>query len=331
MDIEKRSTRFGAAVILFAVFLRLGGGLLPSPAHSLRLPEPSLEDRFPGRGPHTGLSATAPTFQEQYPTTQPTQPPLPQIPSFTPGDMDYVSLRYATDCANRADLEALLQRTLSWDLSSQEPTVLILHSHACESFTLLPGQEDAKWYNYRTENTQYNMVAVGDLLAQLLEAGGITVIHDRQLHDSPSYNAAYNNSRSSAQAYLEQYPSIQIVIDLHRDSALNGDGSQYATSAVVDGERSAQLMFVIGSHTAGMPHPNWEENLSVALKLQVLLEKRAPGITRTTILRGQRFNHDLAPGAMIVEVGTAGNTQQEAMRTMPVLAEAILALMHGAN
>lgn len=324
MDIEKRSTRFGAAIILFAVILRLGSLVFPVLAHTLRPHRSPPEKGWGSRGPEHVLGAP----QIPPPTqSRPVGPSVPACPVFTREDMAWVQLRYASDCGNRADLEQLLQQRLNWDLTGTEPTVLILHSHASESYTLPPGQNDPQWDSYRSLSTHQNMVAVGDLLQQLLEAGGISVIHDRQLHDHPSYSAAYTNSRHAAADYLQQYPSIRVVLDLHRDAALNADGSQFATSALVDGRRSAQLMLVMGSGSGY----NWQENLSAALKLQVLLEKRAPGITRPTVLRAQRFNQDLCSGAMLVEVGTAGNTLEEALRAIPVLAEALIALAHGAN
>lgn len=327
MDIEKRSTGFGAAVILFAVFLRLAGLFVPGLAHSLRQESVPREPVWTGRGPQNVLEATQPQPVQTQPTV-PTQPAPALV--FSPEDMALVQLRYASDCALRADLESLLLQPLVWDLTGSEPAVLILHSHATESYSLLPGQVDPSWDSYRSLSAHNNMVAVGEHLARLLEAAGIRVIHDRQLHDHPSYSQAYTQSRQAAQAYLEQYPSIRVVLDLHRDAALNPDGSQYATSAWVDGQKSAQLMLVMGSQATDERRA-WEENLAAALKLQVLLEQRAPGITRPTVLRAQRFNQDLAPGAMLVEVGTAGNSMQEALVAVTVLAQAIAALAHGAN
>lgn len=326
MNIEKRSTRTGAAIILFAVLLRLMGGMW-TPLVQAEIWQTTFFPRVPQGG--MTLPETTPTPPA---TEAPTQPPiLPEIPTFVPGDVGYIQMYYAGDCGYRPDLAALLQKPLSWELASGEPTVLILHSHATESYTMQPGEDYDRWGSYRTTDTDYNMVSIGDALAALLEAGGITVLHDRQLHDNPSYSSAYSNSYRSVQAYLEEYPSIRVVLDLHRDAALNADGSQYATSAMVDGQKSAQVMFVVGTNATGGKHPDWQENLAVALKLQVLMEKRAPGITRTTCLRGQTFNHELSPGAMIVEVGTAGNTRQEALRAVPILAEAIFALAYGAN
>lgn len=238
-------------------------------------------------------------------------------------------LRYS--CDYRPDVEKLLTESLQWDLADGEPAVLIVHTHGSESYTKQPGQDYKETAAYRTLDESYNMVAVGDLLAQLLEAAGIRVIHDRQLHDYPSYNSSYNNSRSSVKAYLKEYPSIRLVLDIHRDAAENSDGSQFATHATVNGQDSAQIMFLVGTDESGNHHPDWQDNLAVAAKLNVLMEQINSGITRKSTLRAQRFNQDLAPIALLVEVGSAGNTLEEALRAIPVLAEAIIALKNGAN
>ena len=209
--------------------------------------------------------------------------------------------------------------------------MLIYHSHACECYTKEPGQQYQQQDNCRTTAREYNMVAVGDALTALLEAAGITVIHDRQLHDEPYYANAYTNSRRSVESYLQEYPSICLVLDLHRDAAILANGGHYATRATVDGQPAAQLMLVVGTDYAGGMHPNWSENLALALKMQAVLEKNCPGITRAITLRGSRFNQDLLPGALLIEVGASGNTLEEALRAVPVLADAIIALQYGAN
>lgn len=336
MNIEKRSARFGAAILIFAILTRLLG--------FVSTPRAQAEGFLPHR-PSGGISmgtgtipvTTIPTtvFQPTTIPTQPpqlpTQPPLPPAAVIAQADMDLVRFRYATDCPHQTQLQPLLLQPLVWQLAGDEPTVLILHSHASESYTRQPGQEYAETSDYRTLDLEYNMVAVGDTLAALLEAAGIGVIHDRQIHDYPSYNQAYDNSRRSVESYLEAYPSIRLVLDLHRDAALNADGSQYATSATVDGQKAAQLMLLIGSDPGSGIHPNWEENLALALKMQVVLEKENPGITRRTVLRGCTFHQELSSGMLIVEVGTAGNTLQEAKLAMQPLAAAIIALQSGAN
>lgn len=330
---EKRSTRFGAALIIFAVLVRLLSSLTGSAVRAIRQPEETTgtiirETAGPLQSrPQTQV--TVPPTQTDPPETQPTVPePEPLL--FSAADLSHIRVQYASDCSHRPNLEKLLLRKLNWDLTGDEPTVLILHTHASESYTPQPGQNYQESADYRTLNEGYNMVAVGDYLTKLLENAGISVLHDRSIHDYPSYTQAYTNSRDAVRAYLQQYPTIQVVLDLHRDAAENPDGSQYATSCTANGQKVAQLMLVVGTNASGNYHPNWQENLAAAVKLQVLLEQMAPGITRQTILRAQRFNHDLSAGAMIVEVGTAGNTLDEAMGAIPYLAEALISLMHGA-
>ena len=214
-----------------------------------------------------------------------------------------------------------------FSLRQEKPTVLILHTHTTESYTKSrePYEESS---DYRTLDENYNMLSIGAEVARQLEAGGIRVIQDRQLHDYPSYNGSYTHARKAIQALLSENPSIRLILDLHRDAADTPKG-QLRTVAEVDGTRSAQLMLVVGSDASGRKHPDWERNLALALQLQTRLELLAPGITRPTVLRGQRFNQDLSTGALLVEVGAAGNTHAEALRAADVLAEAILSLADG--
>ena len=179
--------------------------------------------------------------------------------------------------------------------------------------------------DYRTLDENYNMLSIGAEVARQLEAGGVTAIQDRSLHDYPSYNGSYSDARKSIRKYLAEYPTIRLVLDLHRDAADTPSG-QLRTLAATGAGASAQLMLVMGSSASGLTHPDWEQNLSLALKLQAVLERNDPGITRSTILRAQRFNQDLSPGCLLVEVGAAGNTHEEALRAADRLAAGILAL-----
>lgn len=341
MNIEKRSARFGAAILIFSILLRLVGGMVSPQAKAAGLLDVA-RDHFLDRHPTGGVSVvTRPTqVPPTVETTMPTVPTVPTVPAvpirpagltFLPAHIQYATLQYGADCGYRTDPLTLLLRPLSWKLVDDAPTVLILHSHATESYTRQEGEDYVSDSEYRTQDTDHNMVAVGALLAQQLENRGIRVIHDRQLHDYPSYSMAYTNARASVERYLEEYPSIRLVLDLHRDAALNSDGSQFATSATVDGVASAQLMLVAGTDWTGGSHPGWEENLSLAMKLQVLLERKNPGLTRPNLLRGCVFNQDLLAGMLIVEVGTAGNSLAEALTAMPPLADAIARLAGGAN
>ena len=100
---------------------------------------------------------------------------------------------------------------------------------------------------------------------------------------------------------------------------------------VVDGQQIAQLMLVVGTDAGGLDHPNWENNMALAVRLQTMLERLCPGICRPFSFRTQRFNQDLSSGALIVEIGAAGNTREEALRATEYLAQAIIALSYGSG
>lgn len=310
MEKKKRSTLVGAALIFI--------GILAGVAIARHLPAQSGGTLI--KRPQGGLSK---------PTQDAVQVGAPDGVTFSAADARAIELRYASDCSYRVDTEKLLSRPLDWHLADGQVRVLIVHTHASESYTKTPEQDYAETSQYRTLDTEYNMVAIGDRLAALLQEAGIGVLHDRELHDYPAYNSSYANARTAIEAYLQAYPTIRVVLDLHRDAVALADGSQYAPTAETDGEQVAKLMMVVGSDASGTEHPNWEENLSAALKMQALLERAVPDITRPTILRAQRYNQDLCAGAMLVEIGTAGNTFDEAMRAVPVLAQAITALANG--
>ena len=220
------------------------------------------------------------------------------------------------------DIDALLAKPLQWKLFGEEPTVLILHTHTTESYTK-QGEDYKETSSWRTLDEGYNMLAIGDLVAGILQENGIGVVHERQFHDYPSYSGSYIRSRQSIREQLKEHPGIRLNLDLHRDAAGEG-ANQMRTQAEVDGEASAQLMVVIGTN-----HENYEENLSLGLKLHVQLENQAPGIMRPLQLRSQRFNQDFSSGALLIEVGAAGNSHPEARIAAEELAKAIVVLSRG--
>ena len=238
------------------------------------------------------------------------------------GPADTVSL-YNTS-GLEADTAALLEKDISFpDLTG--PKVLIYSTHTTESYTQR-GEDYEESAPYRTLDRRYNMLSLGALLEGELENRGIEVLRDETLHDYPSYNAAYSHARKAVTQYLKDNPSLALVIDLHRDAGETAAGQLRPLANVADAP-AAQLMVVVGTDARGLAHPNWRENLSLGLKLQALLERLSPGLTRPTCLRPQRFNQDLSPGCLLIEVGGAGNTRAEAMASAPILGEAIAELL----
>lgn len=244
-------------------------------------------------------------------------------------EADAALVQVSNFCDYPVDIPALLTEQLQWDLTESQPTVLILHSHATESYTQTEQFAYTPSSAYRTLNTQRNMVRVGAALKEALEQMGIGVIHDTTLHDYPSYNEAYIQSRETVQQWLALYPSISLVIDLHRDAAGDSAEKQLSTGTVIDGTKTAQVMLVVGSNAGGRNHPHWEENFSLAVKLHVQLERRFPGICRPISFRTERFNQDLSSGALLIEIGAAGDTLEEALAAAAFLAQGISDLALG--
>ena len=339
MELEQKCLRMGSVMIVFAILLRLlSGGVLgavvqqPQVLSLLLLMETGrwVRPMEENSGQKEPIQATQPS--------QPTQPG-PDIPPIPPDTEDPVKVVFgredgaliqvhnASGCD--VDVQTLLQMPLSWDLTQGGPAVLIVHSHSSESYTKTEDYQETD--PYRTLDIQYNMISVGERIAQVLEAGGVQVLHDKSLHDYPSYNNAYNESRTSIAAYLDKYPSIRMVLDIHRDAVERADGTQIGYTVDMDGQKSAQLMMVVGTDAGGLTHPNWRENMALALKLYVQMEKIVPGICRPISFRNQRFNQDMSAGAMLIEVGAAGNTRQEALLAAEQLALGILSLAYGAE
>lgn len=264
-------------------------------------------------------------------TTEATEPPTLTESSYRLRASDATLVQLNDTAKRKPDLKASLMQPLTWDLTTEEPSVLILHSHGTEAFVPTEGYTyEEQGGEYRTTDEHCNMLSLGAELARLLNAVGIHTVQDRNYYDYPDYPASYDNARTGLKEMLKKYPTVKLVIDLHRDSAAREDGSQWATEAVINGERSAQVMLVIGTDSH-YSHPNWEQNLSLALKLHAIMEKTHPGSTRPLDLRKQRFNQDLSTGAIIAEIGAAGNTHREAMNAVSVLAEAIILLSQGSN
>lgn len=334
MDWESKVLKVGAVAVASAVLLRLLTGGLPQKILAfLTRPETAAFVLYletgrvvrPSQLPEETVTPAIPPDTPIPPETAAPAQPLPTesaVAVFSPEAGETVEVGNLSGYC--LDIPALLTRRLDWDLTGDAPTVLILHTHGSECYA--DGGKD-----YRSLDEEENVVSLGSALAALLEDAGIAVLHDRTLHDQPSYDSAYANARLSAKEYLEKYPSIRLILDLHRDAIDSAGGEQIPKSITVDGVPVAQLMLVVGSDAGGLNHPDWAENMALAVKLHASLEKLCPGICRPISLRTQRFNQDLSQGALIVEVGAAGNNHREALLAIQYLAEGIRSLASGAR
>ena len=247
--------------------------------------------------------------------------PAPAPPVFTA--QDGANIRLYNTAGVAVDPEtAILEDPEFPDLPG--PKVLIYSTHTTESYQKA-GENYIETAAYRTLDSGFNMLSLGASLEKALVDRGIAVLRDESLHDYPSYNDSYVSSRESVEAWLEEYPSLCLVLDLHRDASAGTQ--QLRPLAQTQSGSAAKLMLVVGTNRGNRIHPNWVKNFALALRLQTLLERASPGITRPVNIRAQRFNQDLSTGALLIEVGGAGNTHREALASIDILAQAIEALL----
>lgn len=206
--------------------------------------------------------------------------------------------------------------------ASQGPQILIMHTHGSEAYTMVGDDVYVETDTSRTDDPNYNMIRVGEEMKAVFESMGFSVIHDTSLYDYPNYTGSYTRSLAGIQSMLEQYPSISVVLDVHRDALIASDGTVYKAVTQVNGEDVAQVMLVVGTNDGGLTHPGWQDNLNLAAHIQLGMTSIEPTLARPINLRSQRFNQHLTPCSLLVEVGTSGNTLQEAIRGARYFAQA---------
>ena len=224
------------------------------------------------------------------------------------------------------DVAAMAEAQLTLNLPEEGPQVLIVHTHGSEAYTPDGTDTYVATGECRTTDTEKSVVRVGDEIAKVLTEMGLTVVHDTALYDYPEYNGAYDRSLAAVESWLEQYPTIQVVLDVHRDALIGSDGTVYKPITTINGEKCAQVMLVMGSN-ALYDHPGWLENLALAVQVQKEMNTLWPTLARPIGLRENRYNQQTAPGAMLVEVGSHGNTLQEALAAARMFARALGAVL----
>ena len=315
----KKLAMIGAAVLLFYSLCRApadGAGEKALPAHR-EAPYAASE------------GVTAPQAREEPPLQAPPSAPEEREESFfAPSQAEMAVAMTIGDTAMLknetgypVDADAVERGGTSIRLAAEGPQILIIHTHSSEAYTPSGLDRYEPSDTTRTEDPAYNIIRVGDELTRLLEKAGLRVIHDRGVYDYPSYTGSYGRSGAMVEQYLRDYPSISVVLDVHRD-ALGTDGVIYKTVAEETGTCASQAMLLVGTDESGLEHPRWRENLSLALYLQRAIFETYPTLMRPIALVPQRYNQQLCTGMLILEVGSSGNTLQEALAAIRLFAAA---------
>ena len=230
-----------------------------------------------------------------------------------------------------AELAAAADGPLPFDieLDSADPQVLILHTHATETYQPWDELVFDPDFSARTTDTAANMVAVGARMARVLNEAGINTVQDTTLHDSPSYTESYARSAQTARSWVAKYPSIKVILDVHRD-AIESDGARIKPLCQIDGQDTAQVMIIAGcDNGATVCLPNWQENLKFAAAWESAMESAYPGLTRPVLCGYRFYNQDVTTGSLLIEVGGHANTLAEALRGGEYAARALAALFGG--
>lgn len=210
---------------------------------------------------------------------------------------------------------------------SDEPEVLIVHTHGSEAYTMPEGREYVPSGDCRTTDENFSVVRVGEEIASTLRSAGINVLHATALHDYPEYSGAYDRSLRTVEEYLERYPSISLVLDVHRDAVSDSEGNMYKVVSSVAEMNAAQMSFVIGTDGGGLTHPRWQENLKLAAEIQQTLCGTCETLMRPITVRNSRYNQHTTTGSLLVEMGAAGNSLEEALLSARILGRAIVDTM----
>ncbi len=330
----------GQTVAVFAAGLR-------QPGNAARVLENRLSSQVPVaaqpmQAPPTA-STTAPTATPVTPTEAAVSAGMLSVSPAQDGTGGKIyeqkiptgdAMQYGIAIKNRSkttpDIRAALQAklTMKWQ-KTDAPQVLIVHTHTTEEY--MP--YDATYYNAadrkRTQNHARNVCAAGEAVVEELNAAGIAVIHDTTVHDSPQYTGAYNRSAVTVQENLKKYPSIRVVLDLHRDAIMHDTtGLVRPTVTAPDGQKAAQMMIIVGVvSTASLPNPNCAQNLALAAQWQKALTDACPGIMRPLSTVTSRYNQHLSPGYLLVEVGSEGNTVAQAEYSAHLLGKTLAKLL----
>ena len=231
-----------------------------------------------------------------------------------------------------ADIAAETAQPLPFAIEkdSAAPQVLIMHTHATEDYRLSAGLWFTPGDGARSTDRSINMCAVGQVMADTLNAAGICTLHDETLNDYPSYTGSYANSRAVVQQYLARYPSIKVVLDVHRDAIETESGSRYAPVCTVDGRQAAQVMIICGcDNGTTVQLPGWRRNLRFAAAWERSMEGMYPGFTRPVLFSYRFYNQDLTTGSLLIEIGGHGNNLNEALYAGQLAAKGLAAALLG--
>lgn len=314
---------------MLPVMKRLSTSALPSmlPAQNVEISPTSGDDAVSTQS--TAVSTTAMAVTTSTQTTAASAPPegmLPVTEKKLGGSGTKVGDIYVKNSTGyKPDFNALLDAEAECKIKLNAGyQVLIVHTHTTECYAQ---REDGLYdpdYSPRTTDSSQSVVAVGNVLAQKLEAAGIRTLHATETHDHPQYNGSYDRALDTIEKYLREHPSIEMVLDVHRDAITYDDGSKLKPTAEINGRKAAQVMIITGCDAQGRLYfPGWERNLTMALQIQQSAQKKHQGLMRPLNFAPYRYNMHMTPNSLLLEFGTDVNTLDEALYSAELMGEVL--------
>lgn len=237
-------------------------------------------------------------------------------------EYDGIYLRNTT-LSHTVNIQDYMNRQVSAAVDPNKPTVFIYHTHTTETYELLDRGYYTNERGSRSKNSAENMIRIGEEICKALEKNGYKTIHDKTVYDE-KYSGAYDRSRERAAEILKDNPSIQIVLDVHRDAIYQKNNSKVKPVTEINGVKAAQIMLISGCEDGNVTNfPNWEKNLTFAIQLQSQVSKDNPKLMRPLMLASRKYNMDLMPCALLVEFGTDANTLAEAVYSAQLFGESL--------
>ena len=281
---------------------------------------------FDVKEPKSILKSYSSVFGDEEPAAEPspqvTAEPEKELPSQEEiSAATAISVNNATSYS--ADANALCAEPLEIAPDGDGPQILIMHTHTTECYD----GDNMDGETERTTDMEKNVAAVGDRMMEVFESYGIECVHDTTIHDYPTYQGAYTRALETINSDMEKYPSVKLVFDIHRDAYVYKDGTKLKVDCEIDGETTAKAMIVCGTDSMGLYHPFWRENFKLAAKIQNAAQIMYPGLMRPINLRKERFNMHVTEGSLLFEIGSNGNTLDEALRSGEYLARAVSAVL----
>lgn len=225
-----------------------------------------------------------------------------------------------TTLNHEINIEEYLNKQVQAFITENKPAVLIYHTHTTETYELLDRDFYTNERDIRSDNAKENVVRVGEEICKVLEENGYKTIHDKTVYDE-TVSGAYDRSRENISKILKENPSIQVALDVHRDSIYQKDGSRIKTVTEINGRNAAQIMIISGCEDGNVTDfPNWKKNLTFALRLQEKLAYDNKNLMRPLMFCSRKYNMDLIPCALSIEIGTDANTITEAVYSAQLFA-----------